>query len=1201
MAVIKSGASTDQWTIDPASKAGRVTIYDSTGAVLSPATDTTLTGGTAKMQMWDGSNILGTTLHPVVVSSALAQDTIASGTISSSPVENVEINVQGSGSVLISISGTWVGTLVFEASADGTNWNTAVVFPKPSTTAAVTSTTTNGAWVFPSSAASKFRVRASAWSSGSATIHLEAGQTTQVVEVYQLYEGNLHTTAHCIGTLLDETPLASATQNIGALTSHATAFEYAHKQDEVGFLHTDLLGNLRTRSSSESVLGDLVTIPRLNQIEINFSEGLDPLQITTSASGTGSFAISDGTSVWATGGAITGRATGVTTQQLKYHPGHEWFCLFTADFTNPTDGFNPNYQRIGPYNTTDGFFIGWEKDVFCFSQFQNNVITSIPKASWNGDPADGTTNSAYTRLGVPEVLHFDRINIYRIRGSWFGTAPVELQVFSPDMVWITLHTFHFPNTLNLPFAFTTNWNITIDVFKSGSDSTDLQLHSPCIAMGTNNDTSAINEPLTDFAQAKLVRSVLTGKNVSTGDYTNVGLSTENAVTVSGSGQAVLDTAVWNSTTPQDTFVEPLNNDYNHNTVTVALVATSPISAGAITFEASIDNIHFLGVTGVDISTGLAMPSAVVNISAGSTKIFVFNVSGFNYFRYRLSTAITGAGTVTSSYLLQGLSSPSVSTTITTGSITVGSNQGSPNSLGNAWPMEITDGTRGPAAIKAASTAAIATDPALVVAISPNNSVAVTGTFFPATQPVSGTVAVTQSTSPWITSDNHFTHNLNQDGSGNVGVNVQNFPGSTTISGSVTAQLLDVGGVNKVSIDSSNRLAIVITDGSDVTLGAKADARSTATDVTAVSIMSVLKEISFMEQNPASRAVTNAGTFAVQEATLDAALIAQEATTAGVKGLTIFGAVTTNAPTYVTGKSDALSLDTAGLLRVSLKDTPANTNKFLVTADPITFASPQHVILDAGAAVIGHVITDATSVTNATLSAETTKVIGVTRTADGAGNLLTSNSTTPAAHFALDTNITSILGTAPTTVGKLDIKGADGDVFVRQATAANLNATVVGNLTHNNAAPTTNNIGVLPALANAVAPTFTEADQVLLSTDLSGSLRVASRPAAPTTAKWSHAIIAVSAATGVQTLVGLVAGQTIRVMKIQFTTDKATNITFLDSTPTNLSGTYVLTGNGSSFSDNGDGEPLWVGAVGKSFQVNLSGTVTLGGDIWYTQS
>jgi len=57
--------------------------------------------------------------------------------------------------------------------------------------------------------------------------------------------------------------------------------------------------------------------------------------------------------------------------------------------------------------------------------------------------------------------------------------------------------------------------------------------------------------------------------------------------------------------------------------------------------------------------------------------------------------------------------------------TVTSNQGTANSLANAWSMKITDATNGPAAVKAASTAAAATDPALVVAVSPNNSVAVT--------------------------------------------------------------------------------------------------------------------------------------------------------------------------------------------------------------------------------------------------------------------------------------------------------------------------------------------------------------------------------------------------------------------------------------------------------------------------------------------
>lgn len=61
--------------------------------------------------------------------------------------------------------------------------------------------------------------------------------------------------------------------------------------------------------------------------------------------------------------------------------------------------------------------------------------------------------------------------------------------------------------------------------------------------------------------------------------------------------------------------------------------------------------------------------------------------------------------------------------------------------GGTQRNRITDGTNN-AAVKAASTAAVATDPALVVAISPNNTVAVTGTFFQATQPVSGTVTTT---------------------------------------------------------------------------------------------------------------------------------------------------------------------------------------------------------------------------------------------------------------------------------------------------------------------------------------------------------------------------------------------------------------------------------------------------------------------------
>ncbi len=58
--------------------------------------------------------------------------------------------------------------------------------------------------------------------------------------------------------------------------------------------------------------------------------------------------------------------------------------------------------------------------------------------------------------------------------------------------------------------------------------------------------------------------------------------------------------------------------------------------------------------------------------------------------------------------------------------------------------------------------------------------------------------------------------------------------------------------------TSAPVAFYAADGSNVTLGSKADAKNSATDTTAISIMQVLKQLSFQAQNPASTPVT--GTF-----------------------------------------------------------------------------------------------------------------------------------------------------------------------------------------------------------------------------------------------------------------------------------------------------------------------------------------------------
>ena len=71
------------------------------------------------------------------------------------------------------------------------------------------------------------------------------------------------------------------------------------------------------------------------------------------------------------------------------------------------------------------------------------------------------------------------------------------------------------------------------------------------------------------------------------------------------------------------------------------------------------------------------------------------------------------------------------------------------------------------------------------------------------------------------------------------------------SGAIASGAIASGAIAAGAIASGAAVSGAFADGSLVTLGAKADAKSTATDTTAVTIMQVLKEISFMAQTPAA--------------------------------------------------------------------------------------------------------------------------------------------------------------------------------------------------------------------------------------------------------------------------------------------------------------------------------------------------------------
>lgn len=111
-------------------------------------------------------------------------DRTATGNITANG-QTVAVSGVGAGNVGVYISGTWVATLQFEGTIDGTNWFVMDAFPIGSSTASVQSTTANGQWRLVSGGSAQIRVRCSAFTSGTATVTLEASPATGLVRATQ--------------------------------------------------------------------------------------------------------------------------------------------------------------------------------------------------------------------------------------------------------------------------------------------------------------------------------------------------------------------------------------------------------------------------------------------------------------------------------------------------------------------------------------------------------------------------------------------------------------------------------------------------------------------------------------------------------------------------------------------------------------------------------------------------------------------------------------------------------------------------------------------------------------------------------------------------------------------------------------------------------------------------------------------------------
>lgn len=185
----------------------------------------------------------------------------------------------------------------------------------------------------------------------------------------------------------------------------------------------------------------------------------------------------------------------------------------------------------------------------------------------------------------------------------------------------------------------------------------------------------------------------------------------------------------------------------------------------------------------------------------------------------------------------------------------------------------------------------------------------------------------------------------------------------------------------------------------------------------------------------------------------------------------------SAPTYTTGDQVLLSTDLAGNLRV-ISTNAVEQNVNLNQWSGTNLGTPTNFGTTPTAVIAGSV--------NASIFAGTTAL-------SQTGGSLNANVTNTVATTLASTTITGTVAVTQSTspwVTSLASTTITGTVAVTQSTSPWVTSGG-GTLTHNNAAPTANNVGVLPAVASTAAPTYTTGDQVLLSTDLAGNLRTLS--------------------------------------------------------------------------------------------------------------
>jgi hypothetical protein len=513
---------------------------------------------------------------------------------------------------------------------------------------------------------------------------------------------------------------------------------------------------------------------------------------------------------------------------------------------------------------------------------------------------------------------------------------------------------------------------------------------------------------------------------------------------------------WNSTTAQNTVASLVSNDISYNTLNISLSSTTTITGGVVTFQGSFDGVAFFNMTGFIPGTSTTI-GPTYTLLANTYAVFQFNLTAIPYFQILLGTAITGTGAVTIGFAADSFvgSSVNVAGTVSiSGTVAVSGTVAATQS--GTW--NVTINTPLPAGTNVIGH--VITDSGSTTVVT--GTVAVTQSTSPwvvslASTTITGTVAVTQSTSPWVVAGN-LTHNNAAPAATNIGV-LPAVASAGAPSYTAADQVL-------LSTDLSGNLRVV----GSFSAGALPDLVGSTAALNALNAVASINAFGYDSVGMFLAAGTLVGTI-VPEVSLDGgttwvSTFFDDPVTGNVVSSIVFGSANTATTRAILGAGGGsnyrvrVSAFTSGTANATLRANDI-TNPTLLNAGAAGAALPP-VVAQVGGSVTTAAPTYVTDTVNA-LSLDTSGQLRVSVTGT---NLVTQ-------------------GTSPWVVS-LTSTAITGTVAVTQSTSPWV---VAGNLTNNNAAPAANNVGVLSAIAETAyaTVTYTTGDMVLPVTDLHGAL------------------------------------------------------------------------------------------------------------------